>query len=276
MLKTHYGVLLMAMVCSMGVVTPGLAQGLAQEPTKTPEQEDVERIADLVLANHILVNQGVLDAFGHVSVRSAKNPNHYFISRSRAPSLVAADDIMEYDLEDRPIDARGRSSYLERFIHSEIYKARPDVQSVVHSHSAGVIPFGVSDVPLRPVSHMSGFLVRAVPVFDIREAGGNETDMLIKNTSLGAALAKKLGSGSVVLMRGHGDTVAGNSVKLTVFHAVYTEANARQQAEALRLSKNVVYLNEAEAAKVAEVNDRQVDRPWELWKSQALSGAQQK
>lgn len=276
MLKTHYGVLLMAMVCSMGVVTPGLAQGLAQEPTKTPEQEDVERIADLVLANHILVNQGVLDAFGHVSVRSAKNPNHYFISRSRAPSLVAADDIMEYDLEDRPIDARGRSSYLERFIHSEIYKARPDVQSVVHSHSAGVIPFGVSDVPLRPVSHMSGFLVRAVPVFDIREAGGNETDMLIKNTSLGAALAKKLGSGSVVLMRGHGDTVVGNSIKLTVFHAVYTEANARQQAEALRLSKNVVYLNEAEAAKVAEVNDRQVDRPWELWKSQALSGAQQK
>lgn len=272
MLKTHYGVLLMAMVCSAGVVTPGMAQ----EPTKTPEQEDVERIADLVLANHILVNQGVLDAFGHVSVRSAKNPNHYFISRSRAPSLVAADDIMEYDLEDRPIDARGRSSYLERFIHSEIYKARPDVQSVVHSHSAGVIPFGVSDVPLRPVSHMSGFLVRAVPVFDIREAGGNETDMLIKNTSLGAALAKKLGSGSVVLMRGHGDTVVGNSIKLTVFHAVYTEANARQQAEALRLSKNIVYLNEAEAAKVAEVNDRQVDRPWELWKSQALSGAQQK
>src|SRR6267154_1021535 len=110
--------------------------------------------------------QGVLDAFGHISVRSAKNPNHYFISRSRAPALVSADDIMEYDLEDHPIDARGRASYMERFIHSEIYKARPDVQSVVHSHSAGVIPFGVSDVPLKPISHMSGFLVRAVPVFE--------------------------------------------------------------------------------------------------------------
>lgn len=261
--------LLVVMVCSMGVVTPGQAQ----ESAKTPEQEDAERIADLVLANRILVNQGVLDAFGHISVRSAKNPNHYFISRSRAPALVSADDIMEYDLDDHPIDARGRASYIERFIHSEIYKARPDVQSVVHSHSVGVIPFGVSDVPLKPISHMSGFLVRAVPVFEIREAGGDETDMLIENASLGAALAKKLGSGSAVLMRGHGDAVVGNSIKLAVFHAIYTEVNAHLQAEALRLGKNIVFLNEVEAAKVAAVNDKQVDRPWDLWKSQALSGA---
>src|ERR1700693_2333365 len=147
MLKPCCRVLLwVVMVCSLGVVTPGQAQ----ESAKTPAQEDIERIADLVLANRILVNQSVLDAFGHISVRSAKNPNHYFISRSRAPALVSADDIMEYDLEDHPIDARGRVSYVERFIHSEIYKARPDIQAIVHSHSPAVIPFGVSEVPLRP------------------------------------------------------------------------------------------------------------------------------
>ena len=140
-------------------------------PAKTPEQENAERLADLVLVNHILADQNVLDGFGHVSVRSAKDPRHYFISRSRAPALVSAEDIMEYDLDDHPIDARGRSSYVERFIHSEIYKVRPDVLAVVHSHSPAVIPFGVSSMPLRPISHMGGFLIKDVPVFEIREAG---------------------------------------------------------------------------------------------------------
>ncbi len=269
MLERHFGMLLLAaMVCTSGLVTPGLAQNA---PAKTPEQEDAERIADLVIANHIIADQGVVDGFGHISVRSARNPNHYFISRSRAPALVTAGDIMEYDLDDHPIDTRGRASYLERFIHSEIYKARPDVQSVIHSHSPGVIPFGVSDVPLKPISHMGGFLVREVPVFEIREAGGHETDMLIRNMTLGAALAKKLGNGPVVLMRGHGDTVVGNSIKVAVFRAIYTELNARLQAEAMRLGKNVIFLNEVEAAKVGEQNDKQVDRPWEIWKNQALS-----
>jgi ribulose-5-phosphate 4-epimerase/fuculose-1-phosphate aldolase len=242
----------------------------AQRSTTTPEQEDIARKADLVLANRILVNQGVLDAFGHVSVRSATDQNRYYISRSLAPALVSADDIMEYDLDDRAIDARGRVSYQERFIHSEIYRARPDVQAVVHSHSAAVIPFSVSDVPLRPVYHMGSFLLRAVPVFEIRAAGGNETDMLVRNPSLGAALAKRLGSGAVALMRGHGDVVVGSSVRQAVFRAIYTEANARLQSEALRLGANVTYLNEMEAANAAATNDRQLDRPWEIWKRQAL------
>ncbi len=256
----------------------GLATLMPAVPAKgaTPEQEDAERIADLVLANHIIADQGVVDGFGHISVRSAKNPNHYFISRSRAPALVSADDIMEYDLDDNPIDARGRASYLERFIHSEIYKTRPDVQSVIHSHSPAVIPFGVSDVPLRPISHMGGFLIGQVPVFEIREAGGNETDMLIRNKALGAALAKKLGNGTVVLMRGHGNTVVGQSIKTAVFHAIYTEHNARLQTEALRLGGNITYLNEVEAAKIGEQNDKLVDRPWEIWKNQALSRGQKR
>ncbi len=242
----------------------------------TPEQEDAERIADLVLANHILADQGVVDGFGHISVRSAKNPDHYFISRSRAPALVSADDIMEYDLDDNPIDARGRTSYLERFIHSEIYKARPDIQSVVHSHAPAVIPFSVSDVPLRPVSHMGGFLIRQVPVFEIRDTGGDETDMLVRNKVLGAALAKTLGKGAVVLMRGHGDTAVGQSIKTAVFHAIYAELNARLQAEALRLGGKITFLNEKEAARIGAENDEMVDRPWEIWKSQALLHAQQK
>ena len=242
----------------------------------TAEEEHVQRIAELVLANHIIADQGVVDGFGHISVRSAKNPDHYFIARSRAPALVSADDIMEYDLDDNPIDARGRASYLERFLHSEIYKVRPDVQSVIHSHSPGVIPFGVSDVPLRPISHMGGFLIREVPVFEIRAAGGNETDMLIRNKALGAALAAKLGNGTVVLMRGHGDTVVGQSIKTAVFHAIYTELNARLQAEALRLGGKITYLNEVEAAKIGEQNDKLVDRPWEIWKNQAITHSQQR
>ena len=252
---------------------PGLAQ---DKPPKTPEQQDVENIADLVIANHVIADQGVVDGFGHVSVRSAKNPNHYFISRSRAPALVTADDIMEYDLDDNAVDPRGRTSYLERFIHSEIYKLRPDVQAVIHSHSAAVIPFGVSDVPLKPISHMGGFLIRDVPVFEIREAGGNETDMLIRSKVLGAALAKTLGAGSVALMRGHGDVVVGNSLKTAVFHAIYTEQNARLQSEALRLGGKITFLNEVEAAKIGAQNDVLVERPWEIWKNQAISRAAQK
>ena len=235
----------------------------------TPEEQDAAHIADLVTANHILAAQGIVDGFGHVSVRSVKNPNHYFISRSKAPALVTAEDIMEIDLDDTPIDARGRSSYLERFIHSEIYKARPDVISVVHSHSPAVIPFGVSQVQLRPVSHMAGFLVRAVPVFEIRNAGGNETDMLIRNKELGAALAKTLGNGTVVLLRGHGDVVVGNSIKTAVLHAVYTDLDARLESEALELGGRITFLNETEAAKIGEINDQQVDRPWDLWKRNA-------
>ena len=252
-------------------LTTGSTAMAAAPPTATPEQQDAERIAELVLANHIIAQQGVVDGFGHISVRSAMNPNHYFISRSRAPALVTADDIMEYDLDDNPIDARGRSSYLERFIHSEIYKVRPDVQSVVHSHSPAVIPFSVSSVGLRPVSHMAGFLVRQVPVFEIRATGGNETDMLVRDTALGAALALTLGGSTAALLRGHGDVVVGKSIRLAVSHAIYTDLDARLQSASLALGGKITYLNEVEAAKIGEVNDGQIDRAWEIWRNQALA-----
>ena len=256
--KYRPGACVVLLCCAMFVAHPARSA--------TAREEDAARIADLVTANHILASLGVVDGFGHISVRSAGNPSHYFISRSKAPALVTADDVMEIDLEDNPIDARGRKSYLERFIHSEVYKARPDVISVVHSHSPAVIPFSVSQVPLRPVAHMAGFLVRAVPVFEIRESAGNESDMLIRNKEIGAALATKLADGTVVLLRGHGDVVVGNSIRTAVLHAVYTDLDAHLESEALALGGKVTFLNETEAAKIGETNDQQAERPWELWK----------
>ena len=137
-------------------------------------------IEDLVAANRILVDQGVLDGYGHVSVRHPADPQRYLMSRSLAPELVTAADVMEYDLDSTPVDARGRTTYLERFIHGEIYRARPDVKAVVHHHSPSVIPFGVGAVPLRPLYHMSAFLGGGVPVYDIKTASGRSTDMLVR------------------------------------------------------------------------------------------------
>jgi ribulose-5-phosphate 4-epimerase/fuculose-1-phosphate aldolase len=235
---------------------------------------DAELLDDLVAANRILADQGVLDGFGHVSARHDNDPNLFLLARSMAPALVTAADIMAFDLDGNPIDARGRTAYLERFIHSEIYKTHPEVRAVVHSHSPAVIPFGVVGVALRPIFHLGGFLGAGVPVFEIRDTGGEATDMLVRNPGLGAALARTLGGAPVALMRGHGDVVVGRSVKEAVFRAVYTEVNARLQSEALRLGQGqVVFLSEEEARRAAETNNAQVGRPWELWKAKALAGA---
>ncbi len=233
---------------------------------------DAELIGDLVAANRILAAEGVLDGFGHVSARRDKDPGRVLLARSMAPALVTAGDVMEFDLESNPIDGQGRTAYLERFIHSEIYRIHPEIQAVVHSHSPAVIPFGVVGVALRPIFHLGGFLGTGVPVFEIRDAGGPATDMLIRNAGLGAALAKTLGSAPVALLRGHGDVVVGRSVKEAVFRAIYTEVNARLESEALRLGQGqVVFLNEEEAKAAAETNSAQIGRPWELWKAKALA-----
>ena len=166
-------------------------------------------IEDLVAANRILSQQGVVDGFGHVSARHESDPARFLLARSMAPGLVGADDIMEFDLDGEALDPRGRTLYVERFIHSEIYKAHSEVKAIVHSHSPSIIPFGATGVPLRPIYHMSSFLGAGVPVFEIREAGGPATDMLIRTAELGAALARTLGQSAVALMRGHGDVVVG-------------------------------------------------------------------
>src|SRR5947207_6292087 len=222
----------------------------AQMAPATAGPVDPALIDDLVAANRILVDQGVVDGYGHVSVRHPADPQRYLMSRSIAPELVTAADIMEYDLDSVAVDARGRTSYLERFIHGEIYRARPDVKAVVHNHSPSVIPFGVTTAPLRPLYHMSAFLGGGVPVFDIRAAAGGPTDMLVRNAALGRALATSLGAAPVALMRGHGAVVVGSALPQAVFRSVYTEINAKLQAQAMTLGGPVTYLDVEEAKKV--------------------------
>ena len=227
---------------------------------------DPALIEDLVDANHILFHLGVVDGFGHVSARHPEDSNRFFISRSMAPALVTQADIMMIDLDGRPLADNAPTPYLERFIHSEIYRARPDVVAIVHSHSAAVIPFSVvPGATLKPISHMSGFIGDGAPVFEIRDTAGPNNDMLVRNRELGAALATSLGRHNIVLMRGHGSTVVGFNVRQAVYRAVYAELNARQQSEALRLG-TPTYLTPGEAVESARANDGQQNRAWDLWK----------
>ena len=250
-----------------------------REPSKHKPKGEAPAVAadpalveELVAANRILFRQGVVDSFGHVSVRDGRDAKRFLLARSMAPALVTAADVMTFDLDGEPVlpaGSTGSTLYAERFIHSEIYRARADVHAVVHSHSPAVIPFGVvSSTPLRAIYHMGGFLGRSVPVFDIRAAAGPASDMLIRDRALGAALARSLAAGPVVLMRGHGSTAVGSDLRQAVYRAVYTEVNARLQMEAMRLGP-VVYLSDEEAANAAATNARQVDRAWELWKMTA-------
>lgn len=227
-------------------------------------------IDDLVVANHILVNEGILDGFGHISVRHDREPGRFLIARSMAPGLVTADDIVSCDFDGEVHDARGRKTYVERFIHSEIYRARPDVMAVIHSHSPAVIPFGVTGARLRPICHMSGFLGAQTPVFEIRHSAGESSDLLIRNQALGKALADNLGGSAVALLRGHGNVVVGFSIQQVVFRAIYTENNARLQSEAMRLGE-INFLTPQEAQATSDMNDEHLDRPWQVWKKRALA-----
>jgi ribulose-5-phosphate 4-epimerase/fuculose-1-phosphate aldolase len=229
-------------------------------------------IEELALANRILFREGVLDAFGHVSARHDKRPDRFFLARNMAPGLVSAEDILEFDLAASPVEASGRAAYLERFIHSEIYRARPDVMAIVHSHSPTVIPFGlVRRRPLRSVCHMASFIGTCTPVFEIRATAGDASDLLIRTPALGAALAQALGSAPAVLMRGHGATVVGADLRQAVFRAIYTEINARLQAQALALGP-ITYLSEGETRSAAKAIDTQIDRAWDLWRMQVEGG----
>ncbi|MDB5571455.1 MAG: HCOMODA/2-hydroxy-3-carboxy-muconic semialdehyde decarboxylase [Hyphomicrobiales bacterium] len=230
---------------------------------------DAALIADLVIANRILFREGVVDAFGHVSVRHDKRPDRFLMARNMAPALVTEQDIVEFGDDGEPVNAAGRPVYLERFIHSEIFRARPDVMAVVHSHSMAVLPFGlVRSVPFRAVTHMGSFIGTCAPVFEIRDVVGDDNDLLITNRKLGRALAECLGQGTVCLMRGHGSTAVGNSVKQAVFRAVYTEQNARVLSEASRLGP-VEGLSEAETRTATRVIDGQVNRAWDMWRMRA-------
>jgi ribulose-5-phosphate 4-epimerase/fuculose-1-phosphate aldolase len=229
-------------------------------------------IENLVAANRILVAEGVLDAYGHVSARHPDHSDRYLLSRALAPDLVTAADVIEYDLDSNSIDAQGRNSYLERFIHGEIYKVRTDVKAVIHSHSPAVIPFGIIQTPMQPVYHQSTFLYGGVPVWDIRDVPSPDAaGLLVRNRDLGKALAATLGDKSVALMRGHGNVVVGPDVQTAVRYAIYTEVNARLQAIALSIGGGgpINYISAEEARGRAEApND--FGRAWEIWKKRAL------
>jgi len=224
---------------------------------------------DLVSANRVLYTKNIVDGLGHVSVRHDKNPEMYVMAAERAPGLVTKDDLAIYDLDSNALTLRERRPYNERFIHGEIYKARPDVHSVVHCHTPSLVTFCVCHTPLRPLYHMSGFLGRGVARFEIREVAGM-TDMLVSSGALGAALAKSLADKQIVLMRGHGATMAGQSIKHAVYRAIYASLNATMQMDAMRLGE-ITYLSDEEALKGMEINDRFVDRSWALWKQEATS-----
>lgn len=233
-------------------------------PELSAEETDARR--ELVDANHILFDQGVVDGFGHVSVRHPTKRDRFILARSMAPALVSEADLQLLDFDGHVIEGDPRPPYLERFIHGEIYRRHDDVNSVVHSHSPAIIPFGVvASARLRPVCHMSGFLHPASPVFEIRDTGGMSTDMLVRNSELGAALADTRGTHAVILMRGHGSTTVGGTLRQAVFRAVYAEVNARLQAAAMALGP-VTYLSADEALLSTKANDGQIHRAWELWR----------
>ena len=234
----------------------------------SPPPVDQALLDDLVAANHILYTKNIVDGLGHVSARHDKDPNLYVLAAEKAPGLIEREDLAIYDLDSNAQTLRDRRPYNERFIHGEIYKARPDVKSVIHCHTPSLVTFCVCQVPLRPLYHMSGFLGCGVARFEIREFAKEATDMLVSSPQLGASLAKVLADKQIVLMRGHGATMAGQSVKHAVYRAIYAALNAIMQMDAMRMGE-ITFLSDEEAMKGMDINDRFVERSWALWKLEA-------
>jgi HCOMODA/2-hydroxy-3-carboxy-muconic semialdehyde decarboxylase len=234
---------------------------------------DVERatLEDLAAASRILVDQGVFDAAGHVSMRHPNDPARFLMSRSLAPEMVTADDIMQFDLDCNAIDAQGRRGFIERYLHGEIYRARPDVMAAAHSHSPSVIAFGLTQTPLRAMYHNAAFLAAGVPVFDIREKFGT-TDIVISDAAKGAALAAVLADKSVALLRAHGMVAVGPSLPVVIFRAIFTVVSAKIQQQALALGGPIAALDEEEARIADIVNVETVGRSWYMWKRRVMCG----
>ena len=230
---------------------------------------DASTLQDLAAASRILADQGVFDAAGHVSMRHPANSDRFLMSRSLAPALVTADDIMEFTLDGESCDARGRTAFIERYLHGEIYRARPDVMAVAHGHSPSVIPFGLVSTPMRATYHNAAFLAAGVPVFDIRDTFG-ATDIVINSLARGAALAARSADKAVVLLRAHGFVAVGPSLQAAVFRAIFTEISARVQLQAVALGGPIAALDAEEGRKADAINLATVGRSWELWKRRVM------
>lgn len=255
-------VAVLAGIAAWGVITKAVA---APQVGASSETGFKALIDELVIANHILANERVVDAYGHVSVRSPTDPNRFLLARQGPPGLVTADAIVEYDLDSKPVQsAAGSAGYSERFIHGEIYRARPDVMAVVHCHAPDVIPFSVSSVRLLPIVHVAGFLGDGIPTFEIRDTMGVMSDMLVSTGEIGKALAKALGDEPAALMRGHGAVIVAPSLHVVVGRAYYMNFNAGLLLQALRLGGDVKYLDPEEARRAAPQDG--FERAWAYWK----------
>jgi HCOMODA/2-hydroxy-3-carboxy-muconic semialdehyde decarboxylase len=228
-------------------------------------------IEDLAVSYRVLAAYDIIDGYGHVSVRSDRDPKRYFISRSLAPELVTEDDIMEFDLDSNPIDQRGREMYRERYIHGEIYKSRPEVMAVVHNHSPSIIPFGVTAAPLKPIFHMAAFVGEGIPNFEIRKVQKG-TNLLVETPKLGKALASSLGKSPAALMRGHGSVTVGQDLARAVGRSIYLEANAKLQLQAMQIAGSrgkITYLDAGEVKASSPVQN--YGRAWNLWRRKGLA-----
>jgi ribulose-5-phosphate 4-epimerase/fuculose-1-phosphate aldolase len=267
---------LAALTIGAVVTIAAVLAGQTAKPAQAPSGNGT-LLDDLVVANRILANENILDGLGHVSVRSLTNPNHFFQSRDLAPGLVTAADILEYDLDGNPVNPKGPASVRERFIHGAIYKARPDVKSVVHSHMPSVLPFTDVTTPLRPMYHMAAFLVPGVPVYEIRNVQGH-VGMLVDDNTSGDALAKTLGDKTVALLRGHGAAIVGSSIPDAVSSAIFLDVNARVQSQAVALGGNIHYLTQADLApptpnqqpSAIPGSQGYYPRSWPIWKAKAM------
>jgi HCOMODA/2-hydroxy-3-carboxy-muconic semialdehyde decarboxylase len=246
----------------------GASRGEQARMTRPGDKERTAQFDDLVVANHILAAQNIVDGFGHISLRTAPGSNHFYLSRSLAPAQVTAADIMEFDFDGVPQNNDTRAPYLERFIHAEVFRARPEIMSVIHCHTASLIPFGITKIPLRPVYHNSSFVGEGIPVWEIRDAGG-VTDMLVSNTNLGKSLAATLADKPAALLRGHGAVVVGKAIPDAVARSIYLDVNARIQAQAMAMGAPIDYLSPEEVAKRAQADE--YDRPWQQWKRHVMA-----
>lgn len=266
---TLWSLLFWSLLMAAAQAQSGTAPMSTNEPSPAAAAAREKAIDDLVTAYHILFREGMVDAFGHITVRDPVNPAHYLMARSVQPPFVTRTDIVELDADSKPVAKDAPDVPFERFIHGEIYRVRPDVNSIVHSHSASVLPFTVAkDTPLRAICHTCGFIGSSAPVFEIRDFAGDGSNMLVANKVLGAALAKTLGGSGLVLMRGHGFTVVGGGIQEAVYNAINTVTNARVEMDALRLG-NVTYLSDAEAAAVSKTHNASLDKSWEIWAMRA-------
>jgi ribulose-5-phosphate 4-epimerase/fuculose-1-phosphate aldolase len=232
-----------------------------------------EAISELVVANRVIAHLKLVDSFGHITIRSPENPQRFFMSRSRAPSLVSKEDILEFNLDSSPVDLRGFSPYKERFIHGALYRARPDVVSVCHNHAHELLPLAVTKTAMRPALHSASVIGHEVPVWDIRDEFG-DTDLLVTSNEMGDSLSRAVGKGKAALMRGHGSVIAGTSLREAVFATFYLRLNAEVLIKALSMGKEVTYLSPGEVDLSGELHSQPLSqgRAWEEWCLQAGVG----